>query len=98
MAPTPEETRLSDEELYTSLLDYRDLNIAKGGEVSEDCILRDEMIECFVECRPTDKYEYIEGFNVNLRATTDPEDTEYLDEIFKIIRPNTTTSQITMAS
>lgn len=80
-----EQKRLSDEELYDLLLEYRKLNISKKEISPDDSILRDEMIKCFVKLRPTSKEEYIDTFSVSLRAETEPDENQYLDNIFMII-------------
>ena len=59
--------------------------IPESEASSKNGILRDEMIECFARLRPTSKDEYVDCFSVNLRATTEPDDTQYLDDIFAII-------------
>lgn len=86
VASITEPKRLSDEELYNRLLEYRKLNIPKSETSPEDSILRDEMIKCFVKLRPTSKDEYIDAFSVSLRANTEPEENQYLDGIFAIIK------------
>lgn len=80
-----EPKRLPDEELYNRLLEYRKLNIPEKETSSEDSILRGEMIECFVKVRPTSKNEYVDAFCVSLRVDTEPDENQYLDDIFTII-------------
>ena len=80
-----ESKRLSNGELHNRLLEYRKINISKRETSPEDCILRDKMIECFVKVRPTNKGEYIDAFSASLRTDTEPEENQYLDDIFAII-------------
>jgi len=47
--------------------------------------LRDEMIRRFVKVRPTSKNKYIDAFSVSLRVETEPEENQYLENIFAII-------------
>ena len=86
VALVTEQERLSEDELLDLLLDYRLANIPERRESSENGILRFEMMERFAEARPTSKEEYIDTFGARLRANTEPDEYEHLDNIFGIIK------------
>jgi len=74
----PEKKSSTDEYLKDKLIEYRVQNSLKT-------VLNDEILDYFIKDRPTDNDEFLKKIPSDLRYKIDPDEGQYLADIFTII-------------
>jgi very-short-patch-repair endonuclease len=79
------EQEVINESLENILLSYKYSNIDPRFPNQEKGILRDEMLNLFVKCKPTSFKEFQTSFPQALREITDNNQGQFLEDIFELI-------------
>jgi very-short-patch-repair endonuclease len=75
----------SNAQLRKELEEYRSIKIFPDYPDLEKCILRDEMIEAFVQFKPTTREAFLSSTPLALREKTEAKQMEFIDDILEII-------------